>query len=291
MIAAVGLVLPLAAALAVLATAWALGAATAGHRSALAARRLRPPPPPGPPPDWFVRALDASGLHAGAERAWSVTRRSAITVTVVSAWWWPQVVLAVLTAAWVAQRADRRRRERAARRNHDRDLAVMIDAVVSRIATGTSLSVALHDAAEGGSPVAQGLGRALRRHRHGQSLQSAVDQWAVQEGTPGLRLLADSLAIAGRSGGSQRSALVSVQATLRERDAMAREVRALGSQARTSGVVLAVTPAAFAAVVAMVDERVAAFFATPAGWACVLGGLVLNAVGGLWMNRLTEGFT
>lgn len=279
---------PAVAALAGAATAWAIQEAVAGGRSARVASRLVGDGSHGGPPDWFRRALASSGLTAGADRAWVVFVRCGAAAAMLLAWRWPQLVVAGAVSALVVVRTRRRADARREHRTYDVALVAAIDGLVARLATGTSLAVALHEGAAHPSPVGSDLADVVRRHRHGQGLQAALDRWAAERATPGVTLLADALAIAGRSGGSQRGALVSVQATLRDRESLGREVRALASQARTSGVVLAVTPAAFAGVVAMVDSRVAGFFSTPTGWACLVGGAALDAVGALWMHRLTE---
>jgi tight adherence protein B len=73
--------------------------------------------------------------------------------------------------------------------------------------------------------------------------------------------------------------------TVRARAAVEREVRALASSARASSGVLVATPLAFAVAVAILDGRVRAFLGTPAGLACLLGGAVLDLLGGWWMRR------
>lgn len=114
-----------------------------------------------------------------------------------------------------------------------------------------------------------------------------MDRWAVERPGTGVGLVADALALAGHSGGSQADALLGVAGTLRERQALGREVRALGSQARASAAVLVVTPIGFAAVVALVDPRIRhVLLATPLGWACLATGLLLDAMGAAWMRRL-----
>lgn len=277
-----------AAAAAVIATGAALQSAVAGHRRSLAEARLRPPRSTLDPPAWFIRTLSASGLDARPEQAWSVSVRCAIGVGGLLAWRWPQVVVAGTAVALVMVRVRRRAQVRREHRSYDATLVEVIDGLVARLATGTSLVVALQEGAAHPSPVGHDLTEVVRRHRHGEGMQSSLDRWASARATAGVRLLTDALAIAGRSGGSQRNALIGVQSTLRDRGALAREVKALASQSRTSGVVLATTPAAFAGVVALVDRRVAAFFSTPAGWACLLAGALLDVFGALWMHRLTE---
>lgn len=250
--------------------------------------RLAGPPTPAGPPVWFSHALDTSGLAVRAEVAWRWTCRVAVAVAALAAWHRPAVVVGVsVVAAGVALAAGRRRR-RVRRQAQHHDLAALIDVLLFQLAAGTSLASALASAAVHPSPLADDLHRVAVRVRHGLGVQAAVDDWAATSGSDGVRLLADAVAIAGVSGGSQQAALLGVQATLRDRDALAREVRALAAQARTSGVVLVLTPIGFAAVVALVDPRVAAFYGTPAGWGCVTVGLVLDAAGARWMDRLAR---
>lgn len=259
----------------------------AGRSAALSARLAPDPFEPGPPA-WFREVLESSGLSASPDRAWKSTVRGAAITAALMAWRWPQLVVAGAVLGAAGTRMAQRSRARGEQRRFDTTLVEVIDGLVSRLATGTSLAVAVSEAAAHPSAVGRDLDEVMRRHRHGQALQTAIDGWAVARATAGVRLLADALAIAGASGGSQRAALLGVQATLRDRESLGREVRALASQARTSGIVLALTPAAFAGLVAMVDADVAAFFSSPAGWACLLVGALLDAGGAVWMHRLTE---
>lgn len=78
-------------------------------------------------------------------------------------------------------------------------------------------------------------------------------------------------------------------ATLRSRLGVVREVRALSSQARFSGVVITLAPLAFSALAAATDERTAGFLLrTPLGLFCLGAGLALDAVAALWMMRLSR---
>ena len=89
------------------------------------------------------------------------------------------------------------------------------------------------------------------------------------------------------AGGSVAVVLDGVTDTLRDRVALDREVAALSSQARASAAVLIVAPVVFAALAAAADHRVAeVLLGQPLGWACLLGGAVLDGAGALWMSRL-----
>jgi len=78
-----------------------------------------------------------------------------------------------------------------------------------------------------------------------------------------------------------------VTETLRDRVALDREVAALSSQAKASAAVLVVAPIVFAGLAGLADPRVArTLLGEPLGWACLAGGVLLDAVGAVWMSRL-----
>ncbi len=138
---------------------------------------------------------------------------------------------------------------------------------VAAMASGASLLQGLDQGSERGGALGAELHQALlHRRAQGLGLQEVLDDWAARRPATSIGLLADALALAGATGGSQVGALRSVGDTLREREALQREVGAMAAQAQLSASVLVVAPAAFAAVVAVLDHRIAAFLlATPLG--------------------------
>lgn len=247
--------------------------------------RLAPEPRIDSPPGWFTDAVNRSGLGVSAASAWSASRWAAILLGIGLGWWSPMAVAGLATAVLVGRYVHSRSTQRSVRRQQPEHLAAVIDVVLFRLAAGNSLTTALEVAAASG-PLADDLKLVTSGVQRGLAVQAALDRWADTDTGTDVRLLADSVALAGATGGSQQAALLGVQATLRERDALAREVRALATQARTSAVVLVVAPVAFAGFVAAIDPRVAGFFATPAGWLCLAVGAALDTAGGVWMHRL-----
>jgi tight adherence protein B len=78
-----------------------------------------------------------------------------------------------------------------------------------------------------------------------------------------------------------------VAATLRERLAVAGEVRALTSQTRASMLVIAAAPVLFCVFASTTDPRTSTFlFRSPVGLACLAAGISLDIVGAFWMRRL-----
>lgn len=168
------------------------------------------------------------------------------------------------------------------------ELIVVVDELSASLASGASPTQAMTAASRLPGPLASGLALGVHKVNAGSEVQEAIDEWAQRHRDVGATLVADALALASATGGSRTRALAGVRATLREADGLAAEIRALSAQSRLSATVLTLVPVGFAAVVAVADSRIASFLlATPAGWACLVGGGTLDAIGALWMRRLT----
>ena len=239
----------------------------------------------------------------------------------------PVAVLGVLATAWVARRAIRsgarmhaRQRLARLRRPRARDrwrravaaagstvrarvaggarqrrllvdgLPPLLEHVARGMRSGSSLRRACADAVTAGGPAGRGLGIAVAQAERGRALPSAFAAWAAASVVPEERLAAGALTLAAAAGGPQARAVDGVAATLRERRAVAGEIRAQSAQARLSAVIIGVLPAIFLTWVVVTDRRTAVFLiAGPAGWACLLGGLGLELGGALWMRHLLHG--
>lgn len=155
------------------------------------------------------------------------------------------------------------------------------------LASGSSLLLAFGSLAAASEVWSSEAHRIVVGVHEGASLQQGLDRWAAGTGDLAVQLLADGLGIASTTGGSQVAALDSVARVLRERSELRREVAALAAQARASAVVVVAAPVAFAAVVALVDARIRAFFLQgAAGPACIVLGVALDLVGAMWMRHL-----
>ena len=167
-------------------------------------------------------------------------------------------------------------------------LPLALDAVAGAMRGGTSLAAAIEEAASIGGPLGRELTDVARRCRDGLDIGSAVAEWAATSG-PDTALAGASLTMAASVGGPAADALESAAASLRQRAAAADEVAALSVQARLSAGVLSAAPIAFTFLLATVDPGSARFLLrTPAGWACIVVGIALDALGGWWMHRLVR---
>jgi tight adherence protein B len=167
-----------------------------------------------------------------------------------------------------------------------------LDDIARSLRTGLSLTQAMESAAET-TPLLRGeLARVLEPHARGQGLAEACRSWAAQARGPDVKLTASALTLAATTGGDAARAVDVASTVLRDRAALAEEVRAQSAQARLSALVIGLLPVAFTTWCALTDRRVAAFLlASRLGVACLVGGLGLEVVGVLWMARLVRSVT
>jgi len=170
----------------------------------------------------------------------------------------------------------------------DRALPDVLEAIARSLRSGTSLRIALSESiAHAPSRLRDGLASVVVAAERGVPLVDAIDVWASAMTADGVRLAGAALALSAELGGAAARSLDGVAATLRDRNAVRREVRALSSQARASAVVIGLAPLGFAVLAATVDPASVQFLVrTPAGITCLVVGVVLDGVGAAWMHRL-----
>ena len=172
-------------------------------------------------------------------------------------------------------------------------LPVALEGVARSLRSGASLRQAVEEAgrstAGAGRPLADELCRAAAEAAQGASLVASLEAVAARRPLPGVRLGVAALCLGAETGGAQARAVDGVAATVRERLAVAAELKALSSQARMSAVVIGLAPVGFGGFAAATDPRTAQFmFHTPAGLVLLAGGLMLDTLGWLWMQRLAR---
>lgn len=169
-------------------------------------------------------------------------------------------------------------------------LGPALEAVARSVRSGAGLAQAVEEAATAAPALLAGDLRLLTGSvRRGMGFVEALERWPISRPLPGVRLAAAAIALAAESGGPPGQPLDGVASSLQERAALRRETRALASQARLSAAVIVVAPLAFALLAAGIDSTTARFLlTTPAGQLCLAVGVALDAIGALWMHRITK---
>lgn len=174
------------------------------------------------------------------------------------------------------------------RQRHRRDdsLPQALELMARALRSGASVLTALDTVAT--EMPETGWAEVVGRVRGGLDLTEALDGW-VDDRTE--RQTAAALLVLGhRSGAAMAASLDRAAASLRQRSALGDEIRALTSQTRVSGMVVAAAPAGFAAVIAVADPgALGTLVATPIGLLSLMVGLALEGLGVWWMGRLSRG--
>ena len=297
--------------LAVLATAAAGRAALRGTRRDAVVDRLpdaaatgEEGPGDGPAARWWrpveppagVRAvlLDAAlpVRPATAWTAWLVAVAAGVLAATVAGG--PGLALVALLALGAGPVLVVRSRRGGAGTRLEQALPGALEAVARSLRSGASLRQAVEEAGAstgwGGDGMLAGeLARAAAEAAQGASLVTALEEVAARRPLPGVRLGVAALCLGAETGGAQARAVDGVAATVRERLAVAAELRALSSQARMSALVIGLAPIGFGGFAAATDPRTAQFvFHTPAGLVLLAVGLTLDGLGWLWMQRLAK---
>jgi tight adherence protein B len=193
-------------------------------------------------------------------------------------------------AALGARRLGSHRSRRASAALRDEQLADAVGALTSAIRAGLSVPQSLaYTAREAEPPLCADLEALVHDLESGVPSTEAIAGWTERVGTDDARLLGSVLELHRRTGGDLPVVLDQVAATIRERVAAGREVRALTAQARLSGLILGLLPIGFFAFLWLTSRRdIEGSLSTRAGMLSIGLGLALEAGAFLWIRRLLE---
>jgi tight adherence protein B len=181
----------------------------------------------------------------------------------------------------------------ALRHRRERQIAAGVPDALERIASelraGGTIGTAVGALSSSDSPLAGDLARVDTRLRMGASTTDALDRWARERSVAGVSAAAGALAVCATLGGRSADALDGLASSLRDRQALVAETRALSAQARMSAVVVGGAPLAYLAWSSLVDrDALHALVATEIGRVCLLVGIGLELLGALWMRRIMQ---
>jgi len=202
---------------------------------------------------------------------------------------WPGGLIGV-AAGVGARRLGARHRAATERARHDDQVGDLAAGLAAALRSGMSLTQALavvRDEAE--PPIRDELEVVQRDLDVGIDVDRAFESWVARADTDEARLLGTALSLHRRTGGDLPRVLDQVVATIRERVAIAREVRGLTAQARLSGLILGLLPVAFFGFLWVTSRSdMQAALATPAGIAAVAVGAAMEGAAFLWIRKLLE---
>lgn len=155
---------------------------------------------------------------------------------------------------------------------------------------GHSLLRAVDGAAsEAESPMGEELRRVVNESRIGRDLTESLLETAARMKSEDFLWVAQAIETHREVGGNLAELLDNVNETIRERAQIARQVRALSAEGRTSGVVLVSLPIIMFFLMMLVNPYYATtFLTTVPGWIMLTVVVIMLLVGTFWLSRLIK---
>jgi tight adherence protein B len=189
-------------------------------------------------------------------------------------------------APWLFLVLQRSRRQR-------RFLAQLPDTlqlIAGSLQAGYSLQQAINTLVEEADPpISTEFRRALTEHSLGRPLEDALDEIGRRLESRDFSWVVMAIRVQHEVGGNLAELLTTVATTLRERDRLRRQVRALSAEGRLSGWILGALPVVFTVYLSLVrPDYLAPLVHTPLGWLMLATAAVLYAVGMIWISRVVR---
>ena len=168
------------------------------------------------------------------------------------------------------------------------DLAAAVATIAAQVRAGGSVEEGF---ARVGREMPGRVGGACRglaeRLAFGEPFGEALDRWSDAVGTADAALLATTLRMHRRAGGSLAPVLDELSRTTRERLEVEADLRALTAQGRLSAWIVGSLPVAFLAFLTLLTgTSIVATFATPLGAVLLVAGVGLEVGAFAWMRRI-----
>jgi tight adherence protein B len=158
------------------------------------------------------------------------------------------------------------------------------------LAAGLSLAQSIDTVVrEGSDPMASEFKRVLIETRLGVPLEDALEGVTERFESKDFGWVVMAIRIQRQVGGNLAELLVTVAATMREREYVRRQVKALSAEGRLSAWVLGGLPPIFLIYLALTQrDYVMVLFTDPRGIMMLVGAAVWLGIGAFWMSKLVK---
>jgi tight adherence protein B len=139
---------------------------------------------------------------------------------------------------------------------------------------------------EAAAPASEEFSRIVNETRVGRDLNDALDEVAARMGSDDFVWVAQAIAIHREVGGNLAEVLDAVSHTIRERNAIRRQVKALSAEGKLSAIVLMALPFGVSGFIALTNPTyLSRFTESFVGYAMLATAVVMLLVGGLWLKK------
>ena len=159
--------------------------------------------------------------------------------------------------------------------------------MASSLRAGHSLLRAVDSVShEADAPTSEEFARIVNETRVGRDLNDALDEVAQRMGSDDFTWVAQAIAIHREVGGNLAEVLDAVGHTIRERNAIRRQVKALSAEGKLSAIVLMALPFGVTGFISLTNPSyIAKFTESLVGYAMLGAAAVMLLVGGLWLKK------
>lgn len=139
------------------------------------------------------------------------------------------------------------------------------------------------------SPTAQEFARIINETRLGRDTNEALDQTAQRMASEDFSWVAQAIAIHREVGGDLAEVLDQVGRTIRERNQIQRQVKALSAEGKMSAYVLMALPVLIIGVLSVISPSyITQFGESVLGYAMLAVGAIMMIVGALWLRKIVS---
>jgi tight adherence protein B len=144
-------------------------------------------------------------------------------------------------------------------------------------------------AQEADAPTSEEFSRIVNETRVGRDLNDALDEVAERMGSDDFTWVAQAIAIHREVGGNLAEVLDAVGHTIRERNAIRRQVKALSAEGKLSAIVLMALPFGVTGFISLSNPAyIGKFTESVTGYAMLAAAVVMLLVGGLWLKSTVK---
>ena len=166
----------------------------------------------------------------------------------------------------------------------------ILGVLASCLRAGYSFLQALDTAAkEISNPGAEEFGRLIAEIRLGREVNEAMNAMADRVGSESFKWAVLAVNIQRQVGGNLAEVLDTVAKTLREREQVRRQVKALSAEGRLSMYILGALPFVIGAFITLINpEYIGLLYTTQVGLVMLITGACLLGLGFFWMNKVVK---
>lgn len=194
--------------------------------------------------------------------------------------------VALLVGPFYVYRAMRQKRLR----TFEQQLPDALGMVSNALSAGSSLNMALESLVrEQPAPLSQEFMLFLREQRIGVEFDVALRNMERRLPIPDFQMFGAALRISREVGGNLGETLDTLAKTLRRKAAMEGKIESLTAQGKMQGYVMTALPIFLGVLLSFLEpEAMSLLFTTPAGWATVTVVVIMEALGYVFIRKVTR---